>query len=61
MQMDNKKKGRVRHLPDSHLKWREPGGKIKYIELSANIVAFISCRQRLNKALAGAARGKARK
>ena len=33
--------------------------KIKYkIELSANTVAFTSCRSRLTKVLAGAAKGK---
>ena len=47
-----KKKGRVRHLPDSHLqkspKRRESGEKIKYkIGLSVNAVAFIGCRCRL--------------
>ena len=35
-----KKKGRVRHLPDSRLytslEQGEPGEKIKYMELSAN-------------------------
>ena len=30
----------------------------KYQELSANTVAFISCKNRLTKVLAGAARGK---
>jgi hypothetical protein len=36
----------------------EPGENIKYkIELSANTVAFISCRSRLTKVLAGG-RGK---
>ena len=30
---------------------------MKYKELSANTVAFISCRRRLTKVLAGAARG----
>jgi hypothetical protein len=38
-----RKKGRVQHVPDSRLRtsleWREPGEKIKYIELSANIVS----------------------
>ena len=46
-----KKKGRIWCLPDSRLKisveQREPGKKIKYIELSANTVTFISCRCRL--------------
>jgi hypothetical protein len=31
---------------------------MKYKELSAKTVAFISCRHRLTKVLAGAARGK---
>ena len=44
-----KKKGRVRHLLDSRLQTspqrRKPGENRKYkIELSANTVAFISCR-----------------
>ena len=46
-----KKKGRVQHLPDSYLwtlpEWRESGENIKYKELSANTVAFISCRRGL--------------
>ena len=45
------KKGRVRHISDSRLRTsldrRKPGEKVKYIELSANTVAFISCRCRL--------------
>ena len=36
---------------------RKPSEKIKYIELSANTVAFISYRRRLTKVLACAARG----
>ena len=40
-----KKKGRMLHIPDSHLytslEQRESGEKIKYIELSANTVTFI--------------------
>ena len=36
---------------------REPDEKIKYIELSVNTVAFISCRCRLTKVLAGATMG----
>ena len=36
---------------------RKPGEKIKYkTELSANTVDFISCRRRLTKVLAGAAK-----
>jgi hypothetical protein len=31
---------------------------VKYKELSANTVAFIDCRRRLTKVLAGVARGK---
>jgi hypothetical protein len=39
------------------LDWRESNEKINYkIELSVNTVAFISCRNRLTKVLAGAAR-----
>ena len=58
-----KKKGRVQHLPDSclqtSLEQKEPGKKMKYKELSisAKAVAFISCRRRLTKVLAGAAGG----
>ena len=41
-----KKKGSVRHLPDSPLltsqEQKEPGDKIKYKELSAITVTFIS-------------------
>ena len=33
------------------LEWREPGEKIKYIEFTANTVAFVSCRCRLTKVL----------
>ena len=36
----------------------EPSEKIKYKELSANTVAFISCTHRLAKVLACATRGK---
>ena len=54
-----RKMGRVQHLPDSCLysssQCREPGEKIN--ELSANTVAFISCRSRLTKVLADPARG----
>ena len=43
---------RMQHLPDSGLQTslerREPGEKIKYIEISANTVAFISCKRRLH-------------
>ena len=43
-----KKKGRVQHQPDSRLQTlleqKEPSEKMKYKELSANTVAFISCR-----------------
>ena len=35
---------------------RKPDKKMKYKELSANTVAFISCRRRLSKVLAGVAR-----
>ena len=46
-----KKSGRVQHLPDSRLQTsleqREPGEKMEYKELSANTVAFLSCRLRL--------------
>ena len=34
-----------------------PEEKMKYKELSVNTVAFISCRGRLTKVLAGAVRG----
>ena len=39
------------------LEQKEPGEKMKYKELSPNIVAFISCRCRLSKVLASAVRG----
>ena len=55
-------KGKVRHLPDSHLQtlleWREASEKRKYMELLANTVIFISCRLRVTKVLAGASREK---
>ena len=54
-----RKMGRVLHLSESNLQTSaqhtEIGAKIK--ELSGNTVAFISCRSRLTKVLADAARG----
>ena len=51
MQKIVKKKGRVRHLPDSclytSLERKERGERMKYKEPSANTMAFISCRLRL--------------
>ena len=45
-----KKKGRVWHLPDS-LEQREPSEKMKYKELSANTVAFISVDEYFQEAI----------
>ena len=41
-------------------KQKEPGEKMKYNELSNNTVTFVSCRRRLTKVLAYAARGEVR-
>jgi hypothetical protein len=42
-----KNKGRVQYLPDSRiqtsLEKKEPSEKMKYKQLSANIMSFISC------------------
>jgi hypothetical protein len=38
----------------AEITWRQD----EYEKLSANTVAFISCRRRMTKVLAGAARGK---
>ena len=45
------------YLTETSLQWREPSEKIRYkVELSANTVAFVSCRSRLTKVLVGAPR-----